>query len=345
MGRAVPATAPGGAARRLKVVCRFHAFPPRHNAGAEHMLLSMLRALVERGHEVQVWLSRYTADAAEYEVNGIQVVPLASRLDFPAAVRRADCLVSHLETVPSTSALARGHGKPSIVVCHNTHAATMRDLAAGSTALAVYNSAWMQAEAEVYLADHTAATRPDRALVVRPPVLAAEYATPGRGDRITLINLYAEKGGGLFWELARRMPDTKFLGVRGAYGQQVEGDLPNVEVLDHVEGSRMAELVYSRTRVLLMPSSYESWGRTGVEAMASGLPVLAHPTPGLAESLGDAGIFLDRADPEAWVEALAKLADGRTWKAASKRAAERSAELDPAADLAAWCEAVESLKG
>ena len=339
---AVPVSAPGGTAKPLRVVARVHAMPPEHNAGAEHMLVSMLRPLVERGHDVQVWLSRYGKAHKEYEYRGIKVVPLESRLDFPTAVRRADVLVAHLETVPSTASLARGYGKPLVVVCHNTFRPTFRDAAAGGTALTVYNSQWMQAEAELFFAEYPKAVRPETSLIVRPPVFADEYTTkPGKA--ITLINCNPEKGGKVLKALAERMPDQQFLAVKGAYGEQILPDLPNVEIADHVRGEDMRQRVYARTRVLLMPSSYESWGRAGVEALASGIPVLAHPTPGLCESLGEAGIFVDRNDVDGYEAVLRKLLSAAEYRLASKRAKARSAELDPAADLAAWCSAVESL--
>lgn len=344
MGRAVPASAPGGTATPLRIVARVHAMPPEHNAGAEHMLVSMLRPLAERGHDVTVWLSRYGKAAKPYEYRGIQVVPLEARLDFGTAARRADVLVSHLECVPSTASLARGFGKPMVVVCHNTHRATFRNAAAGGTALAVYNSLWMEREAELFFAEYPRSVRPASSLIVRPPVFAAEYATTP-GDCVTLVNCNEAKGGRVLEQLTRRMPDTEFLAVRGAYGEQILPDLPNVEVVEHVDGSRMREQVYGRTRVLLMPSSYESWGRAGVEAMASGIPVVAHPTPGLTESLGEAGIFVDRADIDGWEAVLRKLAEPAEWRKASRRASARSAALDPAGDLAAWCEAIEELGG
>lgn len=316
--------------------------PPEHNAGAEHMLVSMLRPLVERGHDVQAWLSRYGKAHEVYDYRGIQVVPLEARLDFPTAVRRCDVLLSHLEGVPSTSSLARGYGKPLIVVCHNTFRPTFRDAAAGGTALAVYNSQWMTREAEMFLAEYPKAIRPEREMVVRPPVFAEDYATTP-GDRVTLVNCNEAKGGRVLERLARRMPDVPFLAVRGAYGEQVLPDLPNVEIVEHVRGEDMRERVYARTKVLLMPSSYESWGRAGVEALASGIPVVAHPTPGLCESLGGAGIFVEREDLDGYEAVLRKLLTPAEYELASKRAVARSAELDPAAELAAWCEVVESL--
>lgn len=341
---AAPATAPGGAAKPKpkRIVCRVHAMPPEHNAGAEHMLVSMLRPLVERGHHVQVWLSKYGKASDVYDYRGIQVVPLQARLDFPTAVRKADVLVSHLECVPSTASLARGWGKPMVVICHNTHRPTFRDAAAGGTALAVYNSQWMAAEAELFFAEYPKAIRPTAEMIVRPPVFASEYATKP-GHAVTLINCNEDKGGKVLEKLARRMPQVQFLAVRGAYGQQILPDLPNVEVLEHVAGEDMRERVYARTRVLLMPSAYESWGRAGVEALASGIPVVAHPTPGLTESLADGGIFVDRQDIDGYEAVLRKLLDGPDWALASKRARARSAELDPTAELAAWCDAIESL--
>lgn len=326
--------------RPLRIVARVHAMPPEHNAGAEHMLVGMLRPLVERGHDVQVWLSQLGEEREPYAYQGISVVPLASRLDFGSAVRRANVVLSHLESVPSTASLSRGYGKPMVVICHNTFRPTFRDMAAGGTALAVYNSQWMEREAELFFAEYPKGVRPERSLIVRPPVVAADYATKP-GSAVTLVNCNPEKGGKVLAALARRMPDQQFLAVTGAYGEQTLPDLPNIETVDHVRGEDMRERVYARTRVLLMPSSYESWGRAGVEAMASGIPVLAHPTPGLCESLGEAGVFADRDDIDGYEAALRRLLVPGEYRLASKRAKARSAELDPAEDLAAWCDAVE----
>jgi glycosyltransferase involved in cell wall biosynthesis len=342
MAAAVPASAPGGTATPLQIVARVHAMPPEHNAGAEHMLVSMLRPLVERGHDVSVWLSRYGKAREIYEYRGIRVVPLESRLDFAAAVRKASVLVSHLECVPSTAALTRGYSKPLAVICHNTHRPTFRNMAAGGTALAVYNSQWMQREAELFFAEYPKGVRPGAELVVRPPVFAEDYAAKP-GKKVTLVNCNPEKGGRVLEALARRMPDVAFMAVRGAYGEQVLPDLPNVEVVEHIDGQDMRERVYGRTKVLLMPSSYESWGRAGVEALASGIPVVAHPTPGLCESLGEAGVFVDRNDIGGYEAVLRKLLAPAEYRLASKRAKARSAELDPRRELASWCDAVEAL--
>lgn len=328
----------------MLVVAKLHAYPPTHCAGAEMAAHGLLRALAQRGHDVQVHLSQYNGRRKPYDLDGVTVLPAAAAdAGFDKAARKAGAVVSHLENVRQAAAAARGWGRPYVVLCHNTFPATFRQMGSGTTALAVYNSHWMAAEADKWFEANPKAARPKAEVIVRPPVAAKEYrATPG--DHITLINLFASKGGDVLWDLAERMPDHRFLGVIGAYGEQIVQEAPNVEIVDHVPATEMAKQVYSRTRVLIMPSAYESWGRTAVEAIASGIPVVACPTPGLMESLGDAGIFVERGDLDGWVAELTALDDPDVWSKASDRAKRRSRQLDPKADLARWCDAIEALK-
>lgn len=326
---------------QLNIVARVHAYPPDHNAGAEWMLHEMLRALVSRGHRATVWLTQWAASRDPYEMDGVCVMPdEPSSNGFRSAVTRASAVVSHLESVPEAACLARGHGAPLIVLCHNTFDLTWQPMLDGSSALAVVNSQWMLAEAAV--AFDGKPCRPDRTVVVRPPVWPEEFRT-ARGECITLVNCTMSKGAGVLTELAERMPERKFLAVRGGYGEQRLPDLSNVIVLDHMPGREMRDAVYARTRLLLMPSDYESWGRVAVESMASGIPVLAHPTEGLTESLGSAGVFCDREDVDAWQAAIERLDGKDAYRTASKKALARSKQLDPVGDLAVWCDAVEEV--
>lgn len=323
----------------MRVLAMLHLAPPHHCAGAEMMVFAMFRALVDAGHDVDVQLSQRHAQIRQpYEVDGVRVWPHRGKGDVWPLLAGADVLVTHLENTPRATVLGQVNNLPIVHVCHNTYDPPKTWMGRGPVALAVFNSEWMRADYEAWFARERKQMPP--AVVVRPPVHAAEYATEP-GDRVTLINLYEPKGVDLFWRLAKRMPDVKFLGVTGAYGKQDIRDLPNVEVLPHTPWMR--DDVYARTRILLVPSVYESWGRVGVEAMASGIPVVAHPTPGLLESLGAAGIFVDRDDEDAWVAAIRQLRKPPVWKAASRRAQARSAELDPTQDLAAWVDAVEQL--
>ncbi|OQR63570.1 glycosyl transferase [Streptomyces maremycinicus] len=326
----------------MSIVARVYGYPPDHNAGSEWMLHSMLRPLAERGHRVEVWLSHPGKSEKSYEIDGVQVVPFQEGIGFAARAHTADVLLSHYENVPLVAGLAQDRLIPVAVICHDNFPGSFHN-AAGAD-LVVYNSQWIRRDGEIFYARYPREFLPRQSIVVRPPVIAEEYRTQP-GDSATLVNLNADKGGELFWQIAAWTPQWQFLGVRGAYGQQIMPPprLPNCEVLESVPGQRMREHVYSRSRVMLMPSLYESWGRVAIEAFASGIPVIAHPTPGLVESLGEAGIFAYRDDPTAWIDALACLRDPGNWARASQRARARSLELNATADLDLWCDAIEEL--
>jgi glycosyltransferase involved in cell wall biosynthesis len=59
---------------------------------------------------------------------------------------------------------------------------------------------------------------------------------------------------------------------------------------------------------LAFPSIYEGFGLPPLEGMAAGVPVLVSDIPVIREVYGDAAMRLPPADPEAWGDALLRLA-------------------------------------
>lgn len=297
------------------------------------MVHGMLSALAARGHQVDVYMTRAHSRAMPYEIDGVTVHPLRS---YNIADIRGDVIVSHLENVPRAGSLAMGLNVPFVHIIHNTYHQTRRHVEI-PTDLLVFNSEWMRDDL-MEIASPESDT-----IVVRPLAEPEKYRTTP-GTKVTLVNLYRNKGGDLFWRLAELMPDVQFLGIKGAYGhQEMREGLSNVEVWEHAKRPMID--VFSETKLLLMPSSYESWGRVAIEAMCSGIPVIAHPTAGLKESLGDAGIFLPRYNMRAWTSAIDTLLTvPAAYADASARALARSNELDPTADMNAWCDRVEQLR-
>jgi len=120
------------------------------------------------------------------------------------------------------------------------------------------------------------------------------------------------------------MPERTFIGVEGNYNhnEPPPEDLANVRIVPNGPNIRQ---VYEQTRILLVPSEYESWSRCAIEASTSGIPVIAAPTPGLLESLGEAGIFADQGDTVAWLRNIENLDEPRTYQAASDAVRARAA--------------------
>ena len=131
--------------------------------------------------------------------------------------------------------------------------------------------------------------------------------------------------------------------LAGAPGWQAEADL---EIIDRLrrEGKlvwfRGASddqllLLYNAASMLVLPSRYEGFGLTAIEAMACGTPVLASNSSSLPEVVGSAGVLLPPDDPDAWAGAMREVVEHR-----AKREALISAGLVQAATFS-WTRAAE----
>ena len=306
------------------IVAYVHAYVPDHNAGAETTMHDLLKYLVTQGWEAHVVIKPRTTIVSqissnekkpEYYIDGVHVIPSYDKRPFIHYMDRADVTISHLECSQRTHLYSKQRKIPTVHLVHNTHPLTVRWMY-DADAL-IINTEWISKEP-----DFKKANKPT--MILNPPVNPAEYKTT-KGKSITLVNLWEDKGAKVFYELADRFPELPFLGVRGGYGVQVEEDRANVTIMEHTKDMKK---VYGETKVILMPSKYESFGRVGVEALASGIPTLAEPTPGLLESLGDAGTFADRNDTDAWETALRDLLKPAKYGKMSKLAKARSEVLD-----------------
>lgn len=317
-----------------------------HNAGAELTMHEMLVALRLRGHRVTVLLSQPIPDNSPYVIDGIKVQTYASKHDLVHNAYENDLIISHLACAERAAFVAEARKIPIVQLIHNDHWSTFQGLEAGCD-LVVYNSDQI---ADKYSSYSTPS------IVLHPPVRPSVYGGD-RGKKVTLVNLWRNKGAALFYELAKRNPNIEFLGVKGGYETQIVEELPNVTIMENTGDIRTA---YRQTKVVLVPSAYESYGRVALEAAASGIPAIVSPTPGLKEALGSGATFVDApsvdipgSKPEEWTEtqidawdkALKKVLTPAGYGKASKAALARSQEvwLQTETELTTFVEKVEGL--
>ncbi len=112
-----------------------------------------------------------------------------------------------------------------------------------------------------------------------------------------------------------------------------------IRFLGQVARADTARLVQG-AEALVLPSLYESFGKTITEAMACGTPVIAAQASCLPEVVGDAGLLCSPTDPEAYADAIRQVVEdsglrARLVAAGLERAAgfswDRTAELTLAA--------------
>lgn len=317
----------------MKVAVFVHFYVPFRCAGSETMLHAMVKELIGVGHEVRVYATVLPEAPPHYEYEGVEVIAtnvIYARQDM--LFWKPDVIISHHDNVVRAKQISAKLQIPFVFVAHNDLPGIHRTLDLDPD-FVVFNTGWLMAKLKRPGMKHT---------VVHPPVFAEQHRT-SPGSKVTLVNLNESKGSGILYELARRMPDVEFLAVEGAHGTQImpPKHLTNIEFVK--QSDDMKNNVWAKTRVLLMPSVYESYGMAGVEALASGIPVICHPTEGLKESQGPFGLFVDRDDIDTYESEIRRLLIPKEWEAASVLALKRSAELDPKPEMALWVSELERL--
>ena len=310
----------------MRILWHIHLYPPHHNCGAEYMAHSLNKFLIKQGHTVKVLLRQAQRNnpVRLYDIDGVVVFPANTKPEM--LYRSSDVVFTHLDYSHEAVQLATKYRKPVYHFVHND--IPYQTVLNNPQLNVVYNSEWIKEKLNY----------PNKSFVMPPPCDWRFYdvvESPEQSEYITLINLDDNKGGWILAEIASRLPDKKFLAVRGSYSATDDGQHtnfpPNVTVLENTPNILN---VYRQTRVLLMPSKYESWGRTATEAFCNGIPVISTETPGLKENCGSAGIYIkNREDLAEWVKAIKALDDPKKYAKQSEKVRARSRELDPVKNM------------
>lgn len=282
-----------------------------------------VHGLVAAGHTVDVVTTIKEPGERRIE-DGVRVWPLR---DWRRALRaaRPELLISHHGDRKAARIVSQAASIPHLLMVHGM----AKDQDLGNPGLV-----WFPSEA---CRDHYPDYR-GQALVLPPPISPVRYRTTP-GSMVTLNGSTVAKGADVLDQVAARMPKTRFLMVHAA-GHTAGALPPNVVVADRTDPRH----VYAQTRVLLMPSTTESYGRAGVEAMLSGIPVIAAPLPGMREAFGDAATYIPREETDRWVAELHRLSDPAVYAAASARCRAHADDLDYAGNLRAFEAACRSLR-
>ena len=338
------------------------ALPTVDRGGIQTHVWELGRALSELGAEVTLYLHRapYPKDLP-FEV--VQV-PFVAAPRFTAMQYLTASLMSGLLLKGRRFDVVHGHSMygwgasvagswPFVLTCHGTQLNELRYI--DSTAFDPFHIA---TDFVSYRMERWAAGRADRIItmcqensrdvhdqygvpegIIRaiPPGIHPQRFSEARPEGpfvLSVGRLYPRKGLGHLLRampaVLARVPEARLL-LAGRGESEAElralakelglGDA--VEFLGHVPDDALPAL-YSRAAVFAMPSVYEGYGLVMLEAMASGLPVVAFRTGGAPELVrdGETGFL---ADPATLGDRLARvLEDAAKARAMGRRAREEA---------------------
>lgn len=286
----------------MKVLYCQKNYLPDYRAGDSVNAHEIHQFLINRGHEVVVMRGSNTYP---YEIDGVKVVTKDHKW-----YKWADIICTCLDYTQMIIEEV-GHLRPIIFYMHNTfyEITLCRNLHVSI----IYNSQHTKDNCKFV----------NDGYVLTPPVDPDYYDVSREkstfdNEYIALINCNLAKGVEMFGKIAAAMPHLRFLAVHGGYSNQEPPNLPNVEIWPIQSDIRD---VYKVTRILLMPSLYESWGRTATEAMANGIPVICNRTFGLEENCGEDGIFCSTL--ESYIEAINRMKDKKEYDKQSEAVKKR----------------------
>ena len=155
----------------------------------------------------------------------------------------------------------------------------------------VYNSNWIKVFFNLNLPS----------LILNPPIDFTKIPIESSRKYVTMISTTIDKGGLVFIEIAKKMPNVQFLGIGESSLEHLSSNI------NHISYTNNISEIYAQSDIILMPSLSESWGMVAGESIASGIPVIANPTIGLEENLDYAGLFVKNNDIDEWVNVIYKL--------------------------------------
>lgn len=292
----------------MKILSYSHAYTGAgHNGGAETTLHDVMR-LLRVDHTCDALVSEPHPDGSgSYVIDGVKVQAFASKLDPKLYFPQYDLIIAHLAGALRGGIIAKELNIPMVHLLHNDQDYCIKAAEKYADAL-IFNTDWIVSQY------HRCLDRPH--VVFHPPVEPRRYTVDTTREYITLINLTAgqthrlsyDKGARTFYEMARRFPEERFLGVKGGYGDQYVPDNlpPNVTIMEHTNNILD---VYRRSKLMLIPSKYESYGRVAVEASCSGIPSVITDLDGPHEAMGYSARYCQFEDFDEWEAGIQEVLD------------------------------------
>lgn len=287
------------------VVALSHGYPPEWNMGGEVSLHRMMQMAQGEKHVLTKTDKEHVFEGVNvHEIDAVNVlniqtdtIPIANQLKE----LKADAVIGQNELSLAAVHAAKMVGAVSVVSVH-TPPLYGRNIA----------QALREADYAVYNTRTSAIEWGEpNAVVLHPPINPMPKETYTKGDAYTLLSSLKNKGVETVIELAKRYKDKRFIIVRSpaepTHGlpniEEVVKDIPNIELCPRVAPEEV-EKYFKQTRILLVPSRYETYGMSAIEAAGYGIPTVHVDTPHVREGIGEGAILVPGLNVDATAQAI-----------------------------------------
>mgnify|MGYP005990481809 CR=1 FL=1 len=281
---------------KILAICKLYAH--KNKSGGELYLHHLLKELQNRNADVSVLLPKCKAlETFEYDsIKGAET----NEEYWKHYINTADLIITQLDFSAEVMDYCLKIEKPVVFIMH-CHIPRDNKYIKNPKIIKVFNSKYVYKTALKETLDMQG-----KSFIIYPYTdynKYKKYATKDLKYRqyITIINPQRIKGADVFYELAKAFPKKKFLVVEGGYyphQQLIKYDLPNVSIQKNTDN--IIEDVYLRSKIVLQPSRYETYGMVASECRAMGLPcIVNYNSEGLRENIGTIGLYAKTPEKDA----------------------------------------------
>jgi hypothetical protein len=277
----------------MTTVALSHGYPPLWNMGGEVSLHRSMMAV--KGDRVVL-----TNTQAEYYIDGIRVTQINTP-DVLNINANPSPIAEQLKDLNASVVIAQNElSLPAVLAANSVGAVSIVNVHTPPKYGRGIREGVVYADYAVYNTETSARQWGEpNAIVVHPPISPLPEKTVPTGDAYTVLSSLLNKGVEVVLELAKLYPSKRFIIVRSpaepTHGlsniEERVGLLPNVELHPRVHPKDVYKY-FEQTRILLVPSRYETYGMSAIEAAGYGIPTVHVDTPHVREGIGDAAVLV-----------------------------------------------------
>ena len=277
----------------MTVVALSHGYPPHWNMGGEVSLHRSLAPL--DGRKVVL-----TATDKEYVFEGVEV----KKINTPDVLNikaNPGPIATQLRELSARVVIGQNElSLPGVLAANHIGAVSIVNVHTPPRYGRLIRQAVVNADYAIYNTETSAKQWGEpRAMVLHPPISKLPTKTFGDGDAYTLLSSLTNKGVEVVIKLAKQYPDKRFIIIRSpaepTHGlkniEEIASQLDNLELHPRVSPEEVHKYL-KQTRILLVPSRYETYGMSAIEAAGYGIPSVHVDTPHVREGIGDAAVLV-----------------------------------------------------